>query len=96
MRPLIAFTVLVVAAFAAVPAEAAGRPIGDFFGTFVGRSISVIGEGLSQRDLNVVIKKHKKGEEINRCLKLLESQSLARCETENTAGRSAEIWFATG
>ncbi len=61
MRPLIAFTVLVVAAFAAVPAEAAGRPIGDFFGTFVGRSISVIGEGLSQRDLNVVIKKHMKG-----------------------------------
>lgn len=40
---------------------AASRPIEDFFGTYVGRSISTIGAGLSTRDLNVVIKKHKKG-----------------------------------
>ena len=53
----------VIAAFAALagPVQAAERAIKDFYGTYVGRSISNIGEGLSQRDLNVVIKKHKKG-----------------------------------
>ena len=54
------FCIAALAAFAG-PAPAAERAIKDFYGTYVGRSISNIGEGLSQRDLNVVIKKHKKG-----------------------------------
>ena len=61
MKPIIAITLFVAAAFAAVPAQATNRPISDFFGSYVGRSISVVGAGLSERDLNVVIKKHKKG-----------------------------------
>jgi len=42
-------------------AAAEGRPIKDFFGQYIGRTISVMGEGLSSRDLNVAIKPHKKG-----------------------------------
>ena len=61
MKPIIAITLFVAAAFAAVPAQAINRPISDFFGSYVGRSISVVGAGRSERDLNVVIKKHKKG-----------------------------------
>lgn len=57
------FVFAAFATFAAVAgtASAAERTIKDFFGAYVGRSISNIGEGLSQRDLNVVIKKHKNG-----------------------------------
>ncbi len=63
MRTRFASLLLVVAAIAAFagPAPAAERSIKNFFGTYVGRSISNVGEGLSQRDLNVVIKKHKNG-----------------------------------
>ncbi len=61
MKPIIAITLFIVAAIAAAPAEAANRPISDFFGSYVGRSISVVGAGLSERDLSVVVKKHKKG-----------------------------------
>ena len=66
MRSRFAPILFVVAAFAAIaafagPAPAAERTIKNFYGTYVGRSISTVGEGLSQRDLNVVIKKHKNG-----------------------------------
>lgn len=43
------------------PAMAADRKISDFFGAYRGQSISVTGEGLSARDLNVAIKKTKRG-----------------------------------
>ncbi len=66
MRSRFAPALFVIAAIATIaafagPAPAAERSVKDFFGAYVGRSISNIGEGLSQRDLNVVIKKHKKG-----------------------------------
>lgn len=61
MRRVIALASFLVMVFAAGAAGAQDRPIEDFFGSYVGRSISVIGEGLSQRDLNVTIKKHKDG-----------------------------------
>jgi hypothetical protein len=40
-------------------AETPDRPIKDFFGSYVGRSISTIEEGLSERDLAVAIKPYK-------------------------------------
>ena len=40
-------------------AETPDRPIKDFFGTYVGRSISTVEEGLSERDLAVSIKPYK-------------------------------------
>ena len=64
MRHKIALFIFAAAfALAGAPglAQKADRPIEDFFGTYVGRSISTIGDDLSDRDLNVTIKKHKKG-----------------------------------
>ena len=52
-------------------------------------------EGMTRTEIRNHFKKHKKGEEISRCLKLLESMGLARCETKITPGRPAETWFAT-
>jgi hypothetical protein len=40
-------------------AEVADRPLKDFFGTYVGRSITTVEEGLSERDLSMTIKPHK-------------------------------------
>jgi len=40
-------------------AEVPDRPVKDFFGTYVGRSISTVDEGLSERDLSVTIKPYK-------------------------------------
>jgi len=54
------FVVFLVAAVAR-PALAENRKISDFYGAYTGQSISVTGEGLSARDLNVEIKKTKQG-----------------------------------
>src|SRR5690606_6602317 len=40
-------------------AQNADRPVKDFFGTYVGRSISSADEGLSERDLSVTIRRYK-------------------------------------
>ena len=51
--------IVLAAAPMAASAETPDRPIKDFFGSFVGRSISTIEEGLSERDLAVTIKPYK-------------------------------------
>jgi len=53
--------VIFLAAAVAQPAVAEDRKISAFFGAYTGQSISVTGEGLSARDLNVTIKKTKEG-----------------------------------
>lgn len=53
------FSLLCAAILPPSPAEA--RSIEDFFGSYVGRSISQQGEGLSERDLSVIIQPHEKG-----------------------------------
>lgn len=60
---LVSYCVLLVlgvlAGAAAAAAEVPDRPLKDFFGTYVGRSISTVDEGLSERDLSVAIKPYK-------------------------------------
>jgi hypothetical protein len=50
---------LFLLAGAAASAEVPDRPIKDFFGTYAGRSINTVEQGLSERDLAVSIKPHK-------------------------------------
>ena len=61
MKAFIAFAGLALALAATNAASAQDHKIEEFFGKYVGRTVSAVGEGLSQRDLNVEIKKHKNG-----------------------------------
>ena len=49
-----------------------------------------------RRQIRDYFKGHKSGDEIERALKVLEQQSLARCQPEKTQGRSAERWYTIG
>ena len=53
--------VIILAAAIVRPAVAENRKISDFYGAYTGQSISVTGEGLSARDLNVKIEKTDQG-----------------------------------
>lgn len=57
-----ALTLLIVSGHSAgQTAQETDRKISDFYGAYTGQSISVKGEGLSARDLSVVIKPTKRG-----------------------------------
>jgi hypothetical protein len=60
---LVSYCVLLVLGVAAgaagAVAEVPDRPLKDFFGAYVGRSISTADEGLSERDLSVKIEPYK-------------------------------------
>ena len=58
---ILALIAVMCIALTTATARAADRAIEDFFGAYIGRSISVKGEGLTRRDLNVVIKPYSKG-----------------------------------
>jgi hypothetical protein len=51
--------IALLAGAATASAEIRDRPVRDFFGSYVGRSINTIEDGLSERDLAVVIKPYK-------------------------------------
>lgn len=65
MRALVGVSALTLLIVFCLPmawtAQAADRKIAEFYGTYAGQSISVKGEGLTARDLNVRIKPTKKG-----------------------------------
>ena len=52
-------------------------------------------EGMTRTEINKLFKGHRLSNEIGRALHLLESLGLARQETQETRGRSVEVWFAT-
>ncbi|MHA1537740.1 MAG: hypothetical protein ACTSUD_09300 [Alphaproteobacteria bacterium] len=55
---------VIVAFFIGLPSIAAAqenRPISDYFGSFIGRSVSTNGAGLAARDLSVTIEPTKEG-----------------------------------
>lgn len=59
ITPVIRFALLAVCIFL-LPGAGLADTHTAFFGTYVGRSISVVGEGLSERDFNVVIGPYEK------------------------------------
>ena len=52
-------------------------------------------EGMTRTDINKLFKGHRLSNEIGRALNLLESLGRARQETQETRGRSVEVWFVT-
>jgi len=51
--------------------------------------------GMTRTDINKMFKGHKRANQIDRALGLLEELGSAKRETQATDGRSSEVWFAT-
>ena len=70
--------------------ETMGDPTADAILSLLRRSP----DGLTRTDLSEHFKKHKKSEEIGRALASIQKAGKGRCQTEQTAGRPTERWFA--
>jgi len=84
---VLALTLGILLAAAWRPAAAEDRKISDFYGAYTGQSISVQGEGLSARDLSVIIRKIDKG--FN-----LAWTTVARKKDQSTSRKSYSIDFS--
>ena len=51
-------------------------------------------DGLTRTELNNALGRNRVGADIDRALRVLAENGLAKCETERTEGRPAERWFA--
>ena len=51
-------------------------------------------DGMTRTDISNLFKRHKSAAQIDRMLTSLEKQGLIERREQNTAGRTAEVWFA--
>ncbi len=72
-----------------------GNATGDPIADRIRATLRETPTGLTREQMRDLFSRHKSSEEIQHAVQLLEGGGLARCQSEPTAGRSAERWFAT-
>jgi hypothetical protein len=73
-----------------------GDALGDPLADEILEALRASWEGLTRTEISHHFGRHKAAEQIKRALKLLAEQGLATWEEEETEGRKAVIWRATG
>jgi len=71
-----------------------GSAIGDPIADDILRALQASSDGLTRTDINNLFGRHQSKDRIGAALQLLLTKGRARQETNETKGRSAEIWFA--
>jgi hypothetical protein len=72
-----------------------GESLGDSFADEILAALQETAAGLTRTDIFSLFGRHPKRVVIDRALRHLVDLRLARCERHETAGRTAEIWYAT-
>ena len=73
-----------------------GKAIGDPMADDILRALAASPDGLTRTAINNLFGRHQSADRIDVALRLLMEKGLARPETRETNGRSAEVWLANG
>ena len=73
-----------------------GASLGDPLADELLRVLRATKDGMTKTEISHHFGRHKSASQISRALNVLHQQGLAHCEKQETEGRAAEVWRATG